>query len=197
LHFFRDNGYTNESAFIEHLFPRKSELCDGRLIRKVPGTVSPISVELAGAIIKELVYQCAFGRPNASHHAGEALALVWLCLVASRIRLPRTLKSVHDINVSAIIGNEKYSELYVPSFFGACAVRISKQLAQFLQVVAEINSKEPRTTILQTPLCDLRKPLNKVLKNLEIPSELGEITFLTFLSSPHHFGKDIRSSLIR
>lgn len=192
LHFLREDYSREDVAFIEHIFPQKIDLRGGRIIRKIRPQVFPISHQVAGSIVKELAKQCASGRANARHHAGEALALIWLCLSSSRIRWQRSLESVHGLSVDAIVYDKEYPELLAPSFFGPYPVRIGNRVARFLQAVARIPSKSQRNTILQTSLPDLRKPLNTAIRNAKLSSELGEITYLTFLSYPHYFGKDIR-----
>jgi hypothetical protein len=189
---FLRNNKTEEFAFIDHIFPPKMDLHYDKIIRIVRPQVYPISQEIVASIIKELAYQCAYGRTNARHNAAEALALSWLCLASSRIRLPRSLESVHTISSKAIICKNDNSKLRVPSIFGAHEVRISMRVTKFLRAVASVPSPKPRNTILQTSLADLRKPFNAAIKKANLPKELGEITFLTFLSSPHHFGKNIR-----
>lgn len=192
LHFLREDYHQEDIAFIEHIFPKKMDLRADRIIRKVPQQIYPISHEIAGAIIKELAYQCCSGRENARHHAGEALGLIWLCIATSKIRLPRTLESVHKLGADAIVFKENHAALHVPSIFGTYPVRIGNQVATFLAALANIPSKETRKAILQTSLPDLRKPLKTAIKKVNPPQDLGKITFLTFLSYPHHFGKNIR-----
>lgn len=154
--------------------------------------IHPISQEIVADILKELAHQVVYGRKNASHHAIEALALSWLCLTSSRIRLPKKLEQIHEIQTSTIISTNEYPELLIPTLFGNLPVRISIRLAKFLQSVAMISSDTPRATILSTSLPDLRKSFNTAIKRAALPSNLREITFLTFLSPPHHFGEHIR-----
>lgn len=115
LAFLRDTKSPKQVAFIEHIFPKAKDLRSSRIIRKPPPQTRRISIQLAADIIRELAHQCAYGRKNARHHAGEALALVWLCLIASRIRLPRSLESVHRIPARALTAREGNPELLVPS----------------------------------------------------------------------------------
>lgn len=192
LHFLREDYCQEDVAFIEHIFPKKIDLRAGRIIRKIRPQVFPISHQIAGTIIKELAYQCAFGRANARHHACEALALIWMCISSSRIRWPRSLESIHKLSVDAIVCDKKYPELIAPSFFGPHPIRIGSRVARYLQEVAGIPSNNQRNTVLQTSLSDLRKPLDTAIKKAKLCSTLGEITYLTFLSYPHSFGKNIR-----
>lgn len=192
LHFLREDYQQEDIAFIEHIFPKKMDIKGRRVIRKTPPQIHPIPHELAGTIIKTLAYQCCYGRTNARHHAGEALALIWLCISSSRIRWPRNLESIHELESSAIVLDKEHPELCAPSIFGSYPVRISNQVAKFFSAIANIPSKKRRKTILQTSLPDLRKPLNTAIKKVDPSPDLGKITFLTFLSHPHHFGKNIR-----
>lgn len=192
LHFLRDSNKQEEVAFIEHIIPEKNELQAGKIIRIIRPQVYPISKEIAAAIIKELAHQCAYGRPNARHHAGEALSLILICLSASRIRWPRSLESVHAIRNDALISTAEFPELLVPSIFGPHPVRISQRVAKLLQAIVNIHSKMPRSTILETSLPELRKTLRSAIHKVNPPPEIGEITFVTFLSHPHHFGENIR-----
>lgn len=188
----RAENEQEQVAFIEHIVPRKRDLRAGRIIRKILPQVHPIPKEVASAIIRELAFQCANGRKNARHHAGEALALLWLCLSATRIRWPRTLESVHVIERGAMIFQDEHSALLVPSMFGPYPVRIGGKVERFLRAIGNIPSKNPRSTILQTSLPDLRKPFNAALKRVNPNPSLEEITFLSFLSYLHHFDEHIR-----
>ena len=192
LNYLRNYNHSKEVAFIEYIFPEKSDLRAARIIRKIRPQVHPISQEVVADILKQLAHQVVYGRKNARHHAIEALALSWLCLTSSRIRLPKKLEQIHKNQNDANVFANGYSELLIPTLFADLAVRISTRLAKFLQAVTMISSDTPKTTILSTPLPDLRKPLNTAIKRAALPANLGEITFLTFLSPPHHFGEHIR-----
>ena len=192
LAYLRDFNSKKEVAFIDHIFPEQKNLHYGRIIRKIRPQVQPISQGIAAQIIKQLAFQCAYGRPNAQHNAGEALGLVWLCLTASRIRFPRLLEDVHAIPSKALIFNNSFPELSIPSIFGMQKIRISTLISRFIQAVADIPSPKSRKTILQTPLPDLRKALNRAIKKANLPSNIGEITFLTFLSPPYPCDENIR-----
>ena len=192
LAYLRGFNSKKEVAFIDHIFPEQKNLHYGRIIRKVRPQVQPVSQGIAAQIIKQLAFQCAYGRPNAQHNVGEALALVWLCLTASRIRFPRLLEDIHTIPSKALVFNNTFPELSIPSIFGLQKIRISTLISWFIQAIADIPSPKPRKAILQIPLRDLRKVLNKAIKKANLPSNLGEITFLTFLSSPYPCDENIR-----
>lgn len=191
LHFLRDK-YKKEVAFIEHIIPEKNGLRSGSIIRLIPPQVYPISQEIAASIIKELAYQSCYGRSNSRHHNLEALILILMSVSASRIRWPRTLESVHEIKKNALIFKDESKELLIPSVFGNRSLEISNRFGMLIQAVSNIPSKKTRKTILQTSLPDLRKTLRSAIKKVNPPKEVGDITFLTFLSHPHYFGKNIR-----
>ncbi|MGL4539468.1 MAG: hypothetical protein ACRCU0_00620 [Candidatus Rhabdochlamydia sp.] len=182
----------NEVAFIEHLFPEKMDLHYGKIIKLVQPQVYPVSKEVIADIIKALAQQVIYGRPDALLNIVEALSLTWLCLIASRIRLPFSLKSIHAIQRNALILNGNYPELLIPSDFGKQKIRISHRIAQFFELVAKIPSSCPRKNILQGTIHDLRRALNKAIHKANLPPQLGKITFLTFLSSPHPLEGHVR-----
>lgn len=192
IDYLRDHYSEATVAFIETIFPKQMELHEKTIIRKIRPQVYPISQEIAADIVKALARQCAYGRANAQHNAAEALALVWLCLTASRIRLPRTLASVYLMSHEALLQAGEYPLLSVPSEFGYQQVRISNRVAGFLQAIANIPSQRSRRTILQKSLPDLRKVLRTAISKVPLPSEIGEITYLTFLSATHQAGENIR-----
>lgn len=183
---------SNHLAFIEDIFPKKMDLSAGRIIRRIPPQVYPLSIEVAGEVVKALADEITDGRTNARHHAIEALALVWMCLTASRIRLPRTLASMHEIPSSALIRSDIVPQLLVPSLFGEQPIRISKMVKLFLSAVANLPSSPSRQTILQTTIEDLRKPFRRVISKVNRDVSMGEITFATFLSPPHYAGRHSR-----
>ncbi len=192
LNYLRNYNHSEEVAFIEHIFPEKNDLKAARIIRRIRPQVHPISQEIVSDILKELARQVVYGRKDARHHAIEALALSWLCLTSSRIRLPKKLEQIHESQANAVVFTNEYPELLIPTLFGNLAVRISLRLAKFLESVALIPSDASGTTILSTALPDLKKPFKTAIKRANPLPNLGEITFLTFLSPPHHFGKHIR-----
>jgi hypothetical protein len=174
-------------AFIEQIFPQKMGFSGDQIIRKIAPEVYPIPYEIAARILLELARQCRFGRTNAQLAAAESLGLCWLCLSASRLRLPIHLESIQAIESKAIQLDNDFPILKVPTFFGDRAVRISTRVAKYLDVLSSISSKKPRKTILQTPMRSLNRTLDRALASLELES-LGNITYVTFLSYPHHFG---------
>jgi len=184
-----------EIAFIEQIFPKKMDLQFGKIIRKIPAEVYPISQEVAGDILRELARLALKGRANSRQSAIESLGLCWMCLTASRLRLPTYLEMIEKIKVSAINIKGKYPFIHIPTLFGPRKVRISKRVAHFLLAISRLPSKTPRETILLSPKRSLTRTLERAIENCALPKGLGNITYLTLLSSPHHFGKYQRYKL--
>ncbi len=212
IDFIRKTYPTEQVAFIEHIFPKKMDLHFSRIIRLIPLEAYSIPEKTAAEILIELARRCRNGRPDARHTAAESMALCLLCIATSRIRLPKTLKMVQDIEVKAILSgaefsistvstygskhdgfyrpfsNSDFSVLQVPTWFGKQPLKISNRVAAFLKAVARIPSKKPRETILQRPMGSLRRTLDEVLQVVAPPAEYGNITYLSFLDQPHIFG---------
>ncbi len=181
-----------EIAFIEQIFPKKMDVYFGKIIRKIAPEVYPISQEVARDILCELTQMAIKGRPDSRLSALESLGLFWLCLTASRLRLPTYLELVERTKVSAICINGPYPTMLVPTLFGEREIRISDRVARFFIALSKIPSKEPRETILQSPKRSLTRAFDRALRNCEINPDYGNITYVTMLSTPHHFGRDLR-----
>lgn len=181
-----------EIAFIEQIFPQKMGIHFGQIIRKIPPEVYPISQEAAGAILFELAQMAIKGRPNSRLSALECLGLSWMCLTASRLRLPTYLERVTKTKALAISIDGEYPIMLVPTHFGERKVRISARVAKFLIALAKTPSKTSRETILQSPPRTLTRTFDRALKNCELNPKLGNITFVTLLSPPHIFGSSYR-----
>lgn len=186
------NIASEEIAFIEQIFPKKMDVCFGRIIRKINPEVYPIPQEIACDLLCELGKMATKGRPNSQLSALESLGLCWLCLTTSRLRLPTYLEMVERIKPSAICFKGEYPTLDVPTLFGGRKIRISVRVANFLIAISKIPSKKPRETILQSPRRSLTRALDRAIQNCAINPEFGNITFVTLLSTPHIFGKDHR-----
>ena len=179
----------DEVAFIEQIFPEDRDTRDGKIIQRIRPQTRAISEEMAGDIIKSFAYQLIHGNPIAQHYIAEALALCWLCLIASRLRMPTSLERVHATEITAVLLRPEHSELLVPTTFGDRKVRMSHHIAKFFHTISLLPSQYPRKTILQGSLHDLRRPFAKVLKGANINKSLKDISFLTFLTPPHRFGE--------
>lgn len=183
-----------EVAFIEQIFPEEMDLSFGRIIRLIKPEVYPISQEIARDILFQLVQMGTKGRPNSFLTALESLGLCWLCLTASRLRLPTHLKMIQEMKASAIGMDGEYPYMLVPTFFGDRKIRISNHVAKFLIALSKIPSKKPRDTILQSPKRSLTRTFSRALQNCELNYDKGNITYVTLLSPPHHFGRNVRSN---
>lgn len=178
----------DEIAFIEQIFPQKMDLSHGRIIRKITPEVYPIPQELASNILVELARMCRHGRPDAQLTAAESLALCWLCLTASRLRLPIYLETLKVIKFAALQHEGEFPVLLIPTLFGDRRIRISQRLAKFLHALSRIPSRKPRQTVLQRPFRSLTRMFDTALKNVAPNPDFGNITYVTLLSHPHHFG---------
>jgi hypothetical protein len=164
----------------------------GKIVRKIDPEVHAISQEETSDIIRELNRLATQGRPNRHLSALESLGLCFMCLAASRLRLPTHLIMIKAIKKSAIFFSGDYPILKVPTLFGERPVRISNRVARYLLAVSSIPSKNIRETILQSPRGSLTRTFDQALKNCGLASKLGNITYRTMLSPPHHFGREIR-----
>ncbi len=177
-----------EIAFIEQIFPQKMGVRSGRILRKIPPEAPAISQQLAAEILKDLAYRCRSGRVDSQHSAAESLGLSWLCLTASRLRLPIHLETLFAIKKTALLMDGEFPVLLIPTFFGDRPIRISRRVAKFLWALSEIASKRPRETILQKSPRKLRTILQKALEKIAVDPKFGNVTYVTLLSPPHHFG---------
>jgi hypothetical protein len=211
LDFIRNQYPAEQVAFLEHIFPKKMDLHYGKIIRLIPQESYPIPEKTAAEILIEFARRCHNGRPDSRHTAAEGLALCWLCIATSRIRLPKTLEMVNKIKANAVLSgaqfsisktptygsdcatchlssDNNFSVLQVPTWFGEQPLKISNSVAAFLRAVARIPSKKPRETIFQRPMGSLRRVFDEVLRSVSPPSEYGNITYLSLLNQPHIFG---------
>ncbi len=189
LHFLRENNTDSEVAFIEHIFPKQMDVFYSRIIRLLPDERYPISERTASEIIINLAYRCRNEiRKDAQITAAESLGLCWLCIAASRLRLPMHLEVVMEIKPTAIQFGADFPILQVPTWFGNRPVNISSRLARFLSAIARIPSSKSRETILQRPPRSLTRVFETVLKSIAPNPEYGNITHASLLSQPHIFG---------
>lgn len=211
LDFIRNHYTTAQVAFIEHIFPQKMDLYHGRIRRLIPSEAHPIPEKTAAEILIAFARRCRNGRPDARHTAAEGMALCWLCIASSRIRLPKTLEMVGSIEGTAVLSGMKFSiskiptygseciasypftdaafsVLQVPTWFGNQPLKISNRIASFLNLVSQIPAKKARKTILQRPMGSLRRVFDEVLQSVAPPSEYGNITYQSLLNQPHVFG---------
>lgn len=185
LDFVRKKHPVEEVAFIEHIFPKKMRVFHSRIIRLISPETYPIPEETAANILIELARRCRTGRPDTQLMAAECLGLCWVCLTASRLRLPVHLEVVQKIKPIAL---QSGPILQVPTWFGDRPVKISHRIAKFLNALADLPSKTPRKTILQRPLRSLNRAFENILQTVSPNPEYGNITIASLLSQPHIFG---------
>lgn len=214
LDFVRKNYPTEQVAFIEHIFPQKMDLHFGRIIRLIPLEAQPIPEKTAAEILIALAQKCRNGRIDARHTALEGLALSWLCIACSRIRLPKTLEIVRTLPPEAVLSgtefgvsknrtfgqvpywrpleDEDFSVLQVPTWFGNQPLKISNRLATFVKIIARIPSKKSRTTIFQKSRKSLDQMFRSALEVVAPDPKYGKISYLSLLINQPHIHGDHR-----
>jgi hypothetical protein len=215
LDFVRKNYPSEQVAFIEHIFPQKMDLHFGRIIRLISPEAFPVPEQTAAEILIELARRCRSGNLTARHTAIEALALCWICIACSRIRLPKNLEKVRDMKPEAILSGsgfglakhptfgskalpphlteDTFSVLQVPTWFGDQPLKISNRIAAFLKIVACMPSKKSRTTILQRSRQKLDHMFSLALQSVSPNPEYGNITYLSLLINQPHIHGDHRT----
>ncbi len=178
-----------EHAFIEQIFPKKMDLFFGRIRRKISLETYPISQGAAADILINLAEMGTTGRPNRHLSALESLGLAWLCLTASRLRLPTHLELIEKTKISAISVTGTFPTIQIPTLFGPRQIRISCRTSQFLLALSKIASKYNRECILQRNSRVLRDTFEQAVTNCNFTQIKGNITYITLISPPHIFGK--------
>ena len=190
LRFLREKNTESEVAFIEHIFPEEMDVVyDNRIIRLLRSEDYPIPEKTASEIIMNLAHRCRHGsRKDAQITAAESLGLCWLCITASRLRLPIYLEAVTKVEPAAIQFNSEFPIIQIPTWFGARPVNISQRVARFFNALARNPSQNPRATIFQRPFRSLTRMLESALESVALNPEYGNITYASFLKQPHIFG---------
>ncbi len=189
LDFLRKSYPVEEVAFIEHMFPKKMDVHHGRIRRVIPPEAYPIPEKTASDILIELAQRSRnHRRLDARLTAAESLGLCWLCITASRLRLPTHVQTIKRMEPAAMQAGLGLPILQVPTWFGNRPVEISHLVLKFLNVLSRVPSKQPRKSILQRPLRSLTRMLEEVLESISPNPEYGNITYLSLLNQPHIFG---------
>jgi len=214
IQFLREDTDLEQKGPLEILFPSK-ESCKGMEIRKnallrregkeikevecrsilrrIEDTVYPIDIFAASEILKNLSTAVLEGRSNSQRSAAEALAFAWLCHAVGCYRLVTREDIIFSTELSCLrpVDLNKPKEWLKPthfiginSLYGVIDVPISKTLYEFLLALP----RDPGSNRLfnmdkETVLRTFR---NKGVKQSERAKHLGPITFLTFMSPPHH-----------
>ena len=184
LHFLRKLG-PEERGFINQIFPEKRDAFAGKIIRKIAPEVYPIAIDLVRDILIELVRMFKDENPRSKLSTLESLALIWICLTASKLRSSIQVTDLYELKASAIKIKDARNMLLIPTVVGNRVVDISEQLANLLSIISSIPSKQQRTTIFQSSRKSLSRTLDRALTNLSLQSSLGNITYVTFMSFPH------------
>lgn len=189
LDFIRKSYPLEEVAFIEHIFPKKMNIYFGKIVRINPREAYSIPEKTASEILIELAQRCRnHRRLDARLTAAESLGLCWLCITASRLRLPIHLETVKEMGPASIQTGPDLPILQVPTWFGNRPIEISPLVSKFLNALSRVPSKTSRKTILQRPFRSLTRMLEETLVSISPNPEYGNITYLSLLSQPHIFG---------
>lgn len=188
LSFIRKSYPVEEVAFVEHIFPKKMDIHFGKIIRIISPEAYPIPEKTASEILIALAHRCRNGRPDARLTAAESLGLCWMCIAASRLRLPIHVETVKEIKYAAVQSSSDLPILQVPTWFGNRPVKISHRVFNFFNALSRIPSKRTRETILQRPLRSLTRTLEETIQSVLPNAKFGNITYLSLLNQPHIFG---------
>lgn len=213
IHFLREDTELDQKGPLERLFP-SHESCKGMefkknktlrriggdikevecrsILRKIEDTVFPVDIFVTAEILKYLALAFLEDRPNSQRSAAEALGFAWLCLAVARSRITTREELVFSIELDSLkcIKSEDEKNWFKPTHFvgiqsldGVIDVPVSKTLYEYL------------LSLPRKPGCQrifnmdwetvLRTFRNKGVKRSDRASDLGPITFLTFMSQPH------------
>lgn len=214
LQFLRDDTALDQKGPLEGLFP-SHESCKGMelrrdfllrrreesiekvechsILRNIENTVYPIDILAASEILMNLSQSVLEDRPNSQRSAAEALGFAWLCHAVGCYRLVTRQNLVFSTELSRFrpFDLSKPKERYKPthfigiiSLFGVIDIPVSKALYEFLLVLPrDPNSNRVFNMDWETVLRTFR---NKGVKQSKRAENLGQITFQTFMSQPHH-----------
>jgi hypothetical protein len=214
LQFLREDTDLDQKGPLEILFPSQ-ESCKGMelrkgyemkckegisekverryILRRIEDTVFPIDLFVAAEILMNLTSTALRGRPNSQRSAAEALGFAWLCHAVGCYRLVTR----EELVFSTELGNfrplslNRTKERFMPthfigvaSLYGTVDVPVSKTLYEFLLALPRHpESKRIFSMDLDTVARTLRE---KGVEPSKRARHLGKITFLTFMSQPHH-----------
>jgi hypothetical protein len=140
-----------QTSFIEQIFPKEGDLLSigarKRIIRKVDPESYPIPQRVTRDILYRLADMATDRRSNGLLSALESLGLSWLCLIASRLRLPIHLEMIAKTKASAISIDSGCPSILIPTLMGNRKCKISNLVAEFLIALSKIPSKKPRESI--------------------------------------------------
>lgn len=212
LQFLRDDTNLDQKGPLEILFPSQMS-CKGMelrkgyeiqckdkiitkverrfILRRIENTVFPIDLFAASEILMNLAGTALEGRSNSQRSAVEALGFAWLCHAVGCYRLVTREEIIFSTELSNFRSLGKSKERLKPthfigvrSLYGTLDVPVSKTIYDFLSALP----RDPGSNrIFTMDLDTLARTLRE--KGVE-PSKrarcLGKITFLTFMSQPHH-----------
>ncbi len=213
LQFLREDTEPDQRGFLERLFPSQQS-CKGMelrkgsipilegleikeverqyILRRIESTVYPIDILAASEILKNLSMAVLQGRPNSQRSAAIALGFAWLCHAVGCYRIVTREDLVFSTELSNFRPplNEPKQWLQPTHFIGIASldgiidIPFSKTIYEFLLALPrEAGSNLIFNMDLETVSRTFR---NKGVKPSARARNLGPITFLTFMSQPHH-----------
>jgi hypothetical protein len=188
LNYLRQAYPDERVAFIEEIFPTRSEIADGRIKRLITPQRRPLSEEKAAAIIKTMIDTAIRGRPNSRKNCMEALALCWICLAVARLRHPVLLDDLYQVPVRTLFSKDDPSTLRLPTHFGRQQLQASSYFSRFLSELCLHAQSEDAVTLPTSCPQTLRRSLNRAIDSAGFKNDLKDISFLSFLSLPHQAG---------
>ncbi|MGE4574512.1 hypothetical protein [Parachlamydia sp.] len=184
LAFVRNSFAKEQQGFLESLFPREMELMEEKLIRKIKKQVYPIDIVFASKIIQALITASLEEKVEAKCKTIlSTLGLVWMCLTASRQRLPTELTLIYDSDYSRLIARDEATRFVfkVPTFFDGVEIPISNYLFRFLNLLSQISTLSTKT-LLPVTFRSLQRTFSDIAHNT---LKTENLSLLTFLSHPH------------
>jgi hypothetical protein len=213
IQFLREDTKLDQKGPLECLFPSQ-ESCKGMefrknhtlkrngnyikqvecrsILRRIEDTVFPVDIMVTAEILKNLSIALLEGRPNSQRSAAEALGFAWLCLAVGAYRLMTREDLVFSTEIDSFknlnLGENKdwFNPTYfigIQSLHGVIDVPVSKTHYEYLLALPrEPGNKRIFNMDWETVLRTFR---NKGVKPSSRASDLGPITFLTFMSQPH------------
>lgn len=213
LQFLRDDTNLSDRGPLEVMFPSK-ESCKGmelrkgttlrrergkirevethHILRRIEETVYPVDIFTATEILMNLSHTVLHGRLNSQFSAATALGFAWLCHAVGCSRLVTREQLVFatpkDRFKQAVEASIPWMDpsrfIGVDSLFGVIDVQISKTVYDFLFALPRESHQNGIFNIdLETALRTFR---TKGVAQSKRAQGLGKITFLTFMSPPHH-----------
>lgn len=211
LQFLRDDTNLDQKGPLEVLFPSQ-ESCKGMelrkgyemqrkgktsekverrfILRRIENTVLPIDILAASDILNNLAKTVLEGRLNSQRSAAESLGFAWLCHAVGCYRLVTREDVIFSTELDSFRPPKEINEfksayfIGINSLHGIIDVPVSKTIYEFLLALP----RDPKSKLIFSMDLDVlaRTLRQKGVEPSKRVRHLGKITFLTFMSQPHH-----------